>query len=95
MLITHTPTNKVTKCEIIIPYDNDNDIENYDYDKEFEFNILNRYNAGYFGFTDKELISNWELFLKTIDVENKNHFKIFLKMIFCVSGPLLSLRRCK
>ena len=55
MLITHTPTNKVTKCEIIIPYDNDNDIENYDYDKEFEFNILNRYNAGYFGFTDKDL----------------------------------------
>ena len=29
----------------------------------------------FFGFTDKELISNWELFLKTIDVENKNHFK--------------------
>lgn len=29
----------------------------------------------FFGFTDKELISNWGLFLKTIDVENKNHFK--------------------
>jgi serine phosphatase RsbU (regulator of sigma subunit) len=29
----------------------------------------------FFGFADKELINNWELFLKTIDVENKNHFK--------------------
>lgn len=29
----------------------------------------------FFGFTDKELICNWGLFLKTIDVENKSHFK--------------------
>ena len=57
MLITHTPTNKVTKCEVIINYTNDNDILEFDYDVEFEFNILQ--DADYFGFTDKEL-NNYE-----------------------------------
>ncbi len=34
----------------------------------------------FFGFTDVELMNNWDLFLKSIDVENKNHFKkIILK----------------
>jgi hypothetical protein len=53
MLITHIPTGKVTKCEFIIQYNNSNDIENFDYNKEFEFNIID--NAGYFDFTDKDL----------------------------------------
>ena len=57
MLITHVPTNKVTKCEVIINYTNDNDILEFDYDVEFEFNILQ--NADYFGFTDKDL-NNYE-----------------------------------
>ena len=57
MLITHTPTNKVTKCEVIINYDNDNDIENFDYDMEFKFNIFQ--NKDYYGFNDEDL-NNYE-----------------------------------
>ncbi len=36
----------------------------------------------FFGFTDLELTKNWDLFLKNINTENKNHFKkIILKAL--------------